>query len=84
MIVQLFAPKVCTAELSAQLLALIPPSDSARATQLLQRLVFDQYENCARLAEMWPIDHDLNEDMLSADVGEAIAEAIRREAETWG
>lgn len=49
--------------------------------KLIRQMVRDQYEHCAQLAECFVPEEDLNEGMTGLEVGDGVAEKIRKIAD---
>jgi hypothetical protein len=74
------SPTACAEQILDELL-ILGGGQRERMLLLLRQLVRDQYEHCARIAEHWVPNNDLYEARTGIEVGDAIAEEIRRLAD---
>jgi hypothetical protein len=78
------SPTQCATKVIDELLIAFGPDQLQQREQmirLIRQLVRDQYEHCAQIAEHWVPEHDLYEQRDGMEVGDAIAEAIRKLAD---
>ena len=78
------SPAKCADAIVTELLRDVLPGDRPRrerVSSLVRQLALEQFEQCARIAEQYVPDHDLGEDRTGLEVGDAIAESIRRLAD---
>lgn len=75
------SPTACATRIVNDICSHCQIKDRQFVLRLIRQLVRDQYEHCAQVAEHWVPENDLYEDRSGLEVGDAIAEEIRRMAD---